>query len=291
MSEIEMSAGAAMQAKPVLVLGATGKTGRRVAERLAAAGWLVRSGSRRAAVPFDWDDRATWGPALTDVGAVYISYQPDLAVPGALDTVTAFAQQAADNGVSRLVLLSGRGEDEAQQAEQAVCEVAQAGGVAAAVLRASWFMQNFSESFLLPSVQAGEIVLPAGDVGEPFIDVDDIAEAAVAALTQSGHADRIYELTGPRLLSFAEAVDELAAACGRPLRYRQVPAEDFAGMLTQVGVPAEEAALIVYLFTTVLDGRNAHTTDGVAQALGRPARDFADYARRTAASGIWSAAA
>src|SRR5215472_7809728 len=96
-----------------LVLGGTGKTGRRVADRLRRAAVPVRLGSRRAEPPFDWDDRATWDPALKGVTAAYVAYQPDLAAPGALDTVQAFFAQAVAGGIERLVLLSGRGEAEA----------------------------------------------------------------------------------------------------------------------------------------------------------------------------------
>ncbi len=99
-----------MSQLPILVLGATGKTGRRVVDRLAARGVPTRPGSRSAEPPFDWNDRSTWAPVLDGVGAVYISYHPDLAIPGAAETVGAFAQLAAGR---RLVLLTGRGEEEA----------------------------------------------------------------------------------------------------------------------------------------------------------------------------------
>ena len=195
-----------------------------------------------------------------------------------------FVDVAVARGVRRLVLLSGRGEEEAQHAEQVV----QASGVDWTVLRSSWFSQNFSESYLLDPVLAGEVVLPAGDVAEPFIDADDIADVAVAALTEDGHAGQLYELTGPRLLTFAEAVAEIAEATGREIRYVQVAPEAYAAALAEQGVPAEYVWLLNYLFTTVLDGRNASLADGVQRALGREPRDFADYARETAATGVWN---
>jgi len=272
-------------ARGTLVVGGTGKTGRRVAERLTELGLPVRIGSRTGAPPFDWDDPETWAPALADMGAAYITYQPDLAVPGAVEAVRSFADLALKQGVRRLVLLSGRGEDEAQRAEQLL----QASGADWTILRASWFAQNFSESFLLDAVLAGTVALPAGSVAEPFIDVDDIADAAVAALTDDRHVGRLYEVTGPRLLSFADAVAEIAAATGRPLRYTTVSAEHYAAVLDEAGVPADYAALVLYLFTTVLDGRNTHVTNGVEQALGRKPRDFTDYVRDIAATGIWEA--
>ena len=281
------SAGTTDPAQPTLVLGGTGKTGRRVAERLAARGLPVRVGSRSEEPPFDWEDRATWAPALSGVGAVYLTYYPDLAVPGAVDAVRSLVDLAVERGVQRLVLLSGRGEDEAQRAE----EVVQKSGADWTIVRASWFSQNFSENYLVASVLSGEVVLPAGDVGEPFIDADDIADVAVAALTEDGHAGQLYEVTGPRLLTFAEAVAEIARTTGREIRYVQVSPEQYGAALADVGVPADFIWLVTYLFTTVLDGRNAHVKDGVQQVLGREPRDFSDYARETAATRVWGAPA
>ncbi len=270
-----------------LVIGGTGKTGRRVAERLAQRGLPFRLGSRSATLPFDWEKPETWAPALEGVGAAYITYYPDLMAPGAVERVRGFSALAAQSGVERLVLLSGRGEPAAQQAEQAVRE----SGTDWTLLRASWFAQNFSENFFVEGLQAGALALPADDVAEPFVDAEDIADAAVAALTEDGHAGQLYELTGPRLLTFAEATAEIARACGRDLRYQQVPAADFAAGMEAAAVPGGFIDLVMELFTTVLDGRNAHLADGVQRALGRPPRDFADYARETATTGVWSAAA
>jgi uncharacterized protein YbjT (DUF2867 family) len=268
----------------VLVLGGTGKTGCRIVERLQARGVGVRIGSRSAAPPFEWEDRATWGPALAGVSAVYVSYYPDLAVPGAPEAVGALAEQAREQGVERLVLLSGRGEEEAQRAEQVV----QAAGVEWTVVRCSWFNQNFSEDYLLEPILGGEVALPAGEVPEPFVDAEDIADVAVAALTEPGHANRVYELTGPRLLTFADAVAEIGRAAGRELRYIPVTVEDYAAAAAEHDLPEEVIGLLRYLFTEVLDGRNARLADGVRQALGREPRDFADYARDTAATGAWN---
>ncbi|WP_329520833.1 NAD(P)H-binding protein [Spirillospora sp. NBC_01491] len=268
-----------------LVLGGTGKTGRRVAERLEALGVPVRIGSRTADRPFDWTDEGTWAPALRDAAAVYLVYYPDLAAPGAPAAIAAFTAAAEAAGVRRVVLLSGRGEEEARACE----EIVRASGLAWTIVRASWFAQNFSEDYLLDPVRGGEVVLPAGDVPEPFVDAGDIADVAAAALTQDGHAGRVYELTGPRALTFAEAVAEIAGAAGRDVRYVRVTPEEYAGALEGHGVPAEVAGLLTYLFTTVLDGRNSGVGDGVRRALGRDARDFADYARETAATGVWNA--
>jgi uncharacterized protein YbjT (DUF2867 family) len=267
-----------------LVIGGTGKTGRRVAERLTTRGRPIRIGSRSGEPPFDWEDQATWAPALRGVSAAYVSYYPDLAVPGAPEVIGSLAAVAMDNGVRRLVLLSGRGEEEAQRAER----VLQASGADWTIIRCSWFNQNFSEDYLLEPVRGGEVVLPVGDVPEPFVDADDIADVAVAALTEEGHSGQLYELTGPRLLTFAQAIEEIAKATGRDIRVVPASMEEYKSALAEADVPAEFVWLITYLFTEVLDGRNAHLADGVRRALGRAPRDFTDYARDTAATGIWA---
>src|SRR5215218_7937799 len=255
--ELDASAVGTSVEQPTLVLGGRGKTGRRVAERLAVRGLPVRLGSRSGEPPFHWEDRATWAPALSGAGSLYLTYYPDLAVPGAVDAVRSLVELAVARGVQRLVLLSGRGEDEAQRAE----EVVQASGVDWTIVRSSWFNQNFSENYLRDPVLDGEVVLPAGRVREPFIDADDLADVAVAALTEEGHVGRVYEVTGPRLLTFADAVDEIARAAGRELAYTRIGIDDFAAGLAQDGVPEDEVVLLRYLFTEVLDGRNAHVTD------------------------------
>ena len=264
-----------------LVLGGTGKTGRRVVERLQERGVPVRVGSRSASPPFDWEDRSTWAPALEGVGAVYLTYYPDLAVPGAVEATRAFAELALERGARRLVLLSGRGEPEAERAEQAVRET----GAELTILRSTWFMQNFSEDYMLDHVRSGEIRLPAGDVPTPFLDVDDIADIAVAALTDDRHAGRLYELTGPQSLTMGEVAAELGRAAGREVRYVPVSLEQHAAEATALGVPDEFVELLTYLYGEVVDGRNADTTDDVERALGRPARDFTSFA--SAAAGAW----
>jgi uncharacterized protein YbjT (DUF2867 family) len=268
---------------PILIIGGKGKTGRRVAERLEARGIATRSASRSSEPPFDWNDPATWGPALDGVSAAYVTYYPDLAFPGAAETIGAFARQAVENGTRRLVLLSGRGEDGAIASEQAL----QAAGADWTIVRSTWFAQNFSEHFLLEPVLAGVIALPAGDVAEPFVDLDDLADVAVAALTEDGHSGQVYELTGPRLLTLTDVADELTEITGRPIQYIPVTAEEYAAMAVEHGVPAEEVEALSELFAEVLDGRNAHLTDGVQQALGRQPRDFRDYATAAAATGVW----
>jgi uncharacterized protein YbjT (DUF2867 family) len=270
--------------QPILVLGGTGKTGRRVVRRLADQGEAVRVGSRRGEPRFDWEDPTTWGPALRGARSAYVAYHPDFASPGAVDTVGSLAELAVRYDVSRLVLLAGRGEAEAELAEDAV----RASGAQLTVLRSSWFAQNFSEDYMLEHVLRGVVMLPAGDTAEPFVDADDIADVAVAALTDEAHIGQVYELTGPRPLTFSEAVAEIARATGREIRYVPVTTEEHAAAAARDGVPTEVIELLTYLFGEVLDGRNVHPADGVQRALGREPRDFAQYARSAAATGIFN---
>ncbi len=275
-----MTAGTQDTTTTTLVLGGTGKTGRRVAERLTAKGAPVRIGSRSGEPPFDWEDQSTWAPVLQGVGAAYIAYFPDLGFPGAAETIASFSTLAVSSRVRRLVLLSGRGEEEARNSEQAV----QNAGTGWTIVRSSWFNQNFSENFLLDPVLGGDIALPAADAVEPFTDADDIADVAAAALTDDAHAGEVYELSGPRLLSFAAVAAEISQATGRQITYTSLTSEQYAAILAENDLPVE----FVELFSKILDGRNAHLTDGVQRALGREPRDFAEYARATAATGLWN---
>jgi uncharacterized protein YbjT (DUF2867 family) len=246
----------------------------------------TRIGSRSGEPPFDWGDESTWAPALRGVGSVYISYFPDISVPGAPEAVRSLAERALEQGVRRLVLLSGRGEEEAERAERAVQDT----GADVTIVRCAWFMQNFSElDFLVGPILDGEVVLPAADQLEPFVDADDIADVAVAALTDDRHIGEVYELTSPRLLTFPDAVSEIARVTGREIRYMPISVEEYAAGAAAQGVPAEFVGFLTYLFGEVL-GHNAYLTDGVQRALGREPRDFADYARDTAATGVWSVA-
>ncbi len=268
--------------KTILVLGGTGMTGRRVAQRLKSRGLPVRIGSRSGEPPFDWNERETWAPALDGTGSAYLSYYPDLALPGAVEAVASFAELAVQSGVRRLVVLSGRGEPEAERAEEAVRQ----SGADLTILRSTWFMQNFSEGFMLEHVLSGEIRLPAGDARAPFVDAGDIADVAAAALTDDRHVGELYELIGPASLAFTEAAAEIAAATGREIRYLAVSLEEHAAEAAGHGVPAEVVDLLTYLSSEVVE-RNASIADGVHRALGRQPRDFAEYAREAATSGVW----
>ncbi|MEU3482834.1 NmrA family transcriptional regulator [Streptomyces sp. NPDC033754] len=263
----------------ILVTSASGKTGRRVAERLAARGVTVRAGSRTGTTPFDWEAPETWAPALRGADAAYVAYYPDLAAPGAAEAMSTFGRLAAESGVRHLTLLSGRGEPAAVVAEEALR--AAADGVGLTVVRASFFAQNFSEGLLAEGVAAGTLVFPAGETVEPFIDADDLADVVVGTLTAEGHAGRVHEVTGPAPVSFAEVAAEISRASGRPVVYEAMPEAEYAGLLTGFGLPAPEAEWLAALFATLLDGHNAWATDGVKRLLGREPRSFAAFAAAT----------
>ena len=268
--------------RTTLVIGATGKTGRRVVDRLRSAGMPVRAASRSSEVPFDWQDHATWAPALEGVDAAYVTYFPDLAIPGADEEVGTFIETALANDVRRLVLLSGRGEEGARRAEIRL----QQSGADWTVVRCGFFSQNFSETFPEP-IRHGSLPLPTGDVADPFLDADDIADVAAAALLDDRHIGQLYELTGPRLLTLTEVAETLSDAIGRNVTFVPMTKEAYAADISEQGFPGEVAEHIADVIALALDGRNAFVTDDVEKVLGRPARDFADYARAAAAAGAW----
>jgi len=272
-----------MTTAPILVIGATGKVGSRIVDKLTALGHPVRPASRRSTLAFDWEDQSTWAPTLAGAEIAFVSFYPDLAVKGAPEAIRKLTQLAVAAGIKRLVLLSGRGESNAETSEAIV----RAAPLETTIVRASWFNQNFSEGQFRDSVLSGFVTLPAGNRREPFIDVEDIADVAVAALTERGHDDEIYEVTGPRLLSFAEAAAEITAVTGLPIAYADISLDDFhAAVLPELGQPT--ADFLRDLCAEVFDGRNESTSDGVQRALGRPPRDFTAFCRAAAASGAWN---
>ena len=266
-----------------LVLAANGKTGRRVTSQLQTLGVPVRLGSRSTELPFDWEDSSTWESVLEGVKAAYVVYTPDLSVPSAYGAIHSFTELAIKQGVKRLVLLSGRGEEEAQRCEKIIQE----SGIEWTIVRASWFCQNFSEGPFLDLILNGVVALPTGGVSEPFIDVDDIADVVVAALTQRGHNQQVYEVTGPSSITFEQAVEEIAIASGRKIEFHEISHDHFVTGLEQDGLPREYIDLLSYLFQTILDGRNTSVSDGVEMALGRAAKRFSMYAQKAAATGVW----
>lgn len=271
--------------KKILVLGPNGKTGRRVAARLENNPEVeIRLGSRNETIPFDWENPETWSNIVKDVDTVYITFQPDLAVPFAAEAIEKFTKLATESGVQKMVLLSGRGEKEAQVCEEIVKQNAKNW----TIIRASWFNQNFSESFFLDPILYGIVALPRAEALEPFTDADDIADVVVEALLNENHNGRTYELTGPRLLTFKDAINEIANASGRNITFQGLSLEEYTQMLQEYQVPEDHIWLVNYLFEQVLDGRNSSITSDIEKVLGRKAKDFSAYAKETAKTGIWN---
>lgn len=272
-----------MHSHPILIIGKNGKTGSRVNQLLQGLGYSTRAVSRSSTPSFDWEDQSTWQAVLEGTRSAYITFQPDLAIPSARQTIQEFVDLAKELGLKHLVLLSGRGEDGAKKAEQ----VLQNSGLTWNIIRASWFAQNFSESFMLEGIISGHLALPAGDIVEPFVDVDDIAEVTVAALTRPELNNRLFEVTGPRAITFADCVREISNAAGYPIKYTTIPIDTFIGSLAEQGIPEEMQWLLRELFTEVLDGRNSQVMTGIEEALGRPANDFRDYIHKVNFTGNW----
>ena len=275
-----------MQSQSILVVGANGKTGSRVVARLKEKGIAIRRGSRNADIPFDWEAPETWAPALTGVSKAYVTYFPDLAFPGAVEKLEAFTKVATETGLDHIVLLSGRGEHFAGMGE----EVVRNSGLPFTIVRSAWFAQNFSEGYLRDPILGGVLPMPGGDIAEPIIDIDDIADVVVAALTEDGHIGERYEVTGPRLMTFAEMAEVLSTTLGRHIQHVPISFEDF-----HANVAASGDDFVADVFTKIaretLDGRNAYVAHGVEQALGRTPRDFAEFAKAAAARGVWDSAA
>ena len=271
----------------VLVIGGTGKTGKRVAQKLSDLGQQVRIGSRRAESAFDWHKPDGWDKALEGMDKVYITFQPDLAVPGALEAIELLTKKAKRNGIKKVVLLSGKGEREAELCEQVVIH----SGMDHTIVRASWFNQNFSESFFLEPILAGQLAMPKPSVKVPYVDADDIADVVVASLMDEKHNGQIYEVTGPRLLTFEDIADEISEATDREIQYTPITMEAYNTIMKDAGLPDDYVWLINYLFEEVLDNEvNSMVSRDIEKVLGRSAKDFSDYARETAASGVWEPA-
>ncbi len=269
----------------ILVIGGTGKTGRKVVQKLQTLDQYVRIGSRNQKPDFDWQNQNTWPEALEGMEKMYVTFQPDLAVPGALDAIEALTKLAIQSGIKKIVLLSGKGEREAELCEQVVIN----SGLDYTIIRASWFNQNFSESFFLDPILAGHVALPQAEAKVPYVDTDDIADVAVEVLMNEQHNDQIYELTGPRTLTFPEVIDEIAKATGRQIIFTPISLSAYTKMLQDFQVPSDYIWLINYLFTEVLvaEGNNIVTND-IERVLGRKAKDFSKYVQETVLTGVWN---
>lgn len=274
-----------MKTENILVIGGTGKTGKRIVNLLHKQGHQVRIGSRNVSPAFDWHQPEGWSKAVEGMDKVYITYQPDLAVPGALEAIEELVKVSKRANIKKLVLLSGKGEREAQLCEQVVIH----SGLDFTILRASWFNQNFSENFLLEPILEGVVALPQAEAQIPWVDADDIAEVAVKALTEEMHNGEIYELTGPRTLTFESAVSEISKASARNITFIPISIQEYGDGMRKANLPEDFIWLIEYLFTEVLGNPElAEVTHDIEKVLGRKPIDFSEYAENIAKTGIWS---
>ncbi len=269
----------------VLVIGATGKTGRKVVEGLKEQNQNVRLGTRRNDPAFDWDNPSTWSDALEGMDKVYIVYYPDLAVPGAVEAIQLLMTKAKEAGVKKAVLLSGKGEKEAERCEQVVAN----SGLDYTLVRASWFNQNFSEGAFLEPILAGHVALPMPNAKIPFVDTSDIAEVVVKVLLDDTHNGKTYQITGPRTLTFEEALKEIVTGTGKKIHYQAVSLETYNSIMKSAGLPSDYIWLFDYLFREVLSNeKNQEVTSDVEKVLGRKATDFKEYVQKTLRTDVWN---
>jgi uncharacterized protein YbjT (DUF2867 family) len=262
-----------------LVLGGTGTVGSRVAAQLRSAGHDVRIAARHADCRFDWSDPTTWPAALRGVHSMYVLLPEQTALPAP------FLPAARQAGVRRVVLHSDRGVEvmrvaNLQDAERQVRD----SGLEWTIVRPDWFNQNFG-TFFRQAVLDGRLCVPV-TTRQGFVDADDIAAVGVAALTSSGHAGRVLELTGPRALSFPEALAHIADASGRTVEFDPAPAA-FRESMRAGGLPDELVEAMLANYAALTARGDTAPTGAVEAVLGRPGKDFADYARETAAEGVW----
>lgn len=269
----------------ILVIGGTGKTGRRVVEGLTQLGHKVSIGTRRNDPAFDWADPSTFAQALKGMDRAYIVYYPDLAVPGAKEAISALTETALKEGLEKVVLLSGKGEIEAEACEQIVAN----SGLNYTLVRASWFNQNFSEGAFLDFILAGNVALPMPEAEIPFVDAKDIAEVVTKVLVDDSYNGETITVTGPRKMTFREVVEAMADGIGREIQYQPISIEDFKEGMKAAGLPDSYVWLFGYLFKEVLGNPdNQVVSHDVERVLGRKATDFMEYVKETLATGVWN---
>ena len=269
----------------ILVIGGTGKTGRRVVEQLQNKGIEPRIGSRNTSPSFDWDNKDTWVNALNGIEKMYVTYYPDLAVPGAKEAIESLTYLAKELGVKKMVLLSGKGETEAEACEKIVMD----SGLDYSIVRASWFNQNWSESFFLEPILSGEVALPMSDVLIPFVDANDIAEVAATVLLDDTFNGEIIEVTGPELITFKDIVNIISKTSRRNLNFYDITLKQYINGMKQMQIPNDVVWLIEYLFSHVLTNpKNQLVVNDIKRVLGRKAKPFMKYAQETAKTGIWN---
>lgn len=269
----------------ILVIGGTGKTGSRVVDGLTALGHNVRIGGRNATPSFDWDNPETYAQALKGMDKAYIVYYPDLAVPGAKKAIKTLTEAALKEGLDKVVLLSGKGETEAEACEQIVAN----SGLNYTLVRASWFNQNFSEGAFLDFILAGHVALPMPDAEIPFVDANDIADVVTKALVDDSYNGETLTVTGPRKMTFKEVVEAMAKGIGKEIQYQPITIEEFKTGMKEAGLPDSYVWLFGYLFKEVLGNPdNQAVSQDVERVLGRKATDFTEFVEKTATTGIWN---
>ena len=269
----------------VLVIGGTGKTGRRVSENLSKSGHNVRIAGRKTNPAFDWEDPGTYDAVLKDMDRAYIVYYPDLAVPGSREAINILTEKALKAGLDKVVLLSGKGETEAEACEEIVAN----SGLNYTLVRASWFNQNFSEGAFLNFVLSGNVALPMPEAEIPFVDTDDIAEVVAKVIVDDSYNGKTVTVTGPRKMTFREAVETIAAETGKEIHYQPISIEEFKDGMKAAGLPDSYVWLFGYLFEEVLGNpENQEVSYDVQKVLGREAMDFRDYVAKTLTTGVWN---
>lgn len=268
----------------ILVLGGTGKTGSRVVKQLQNKGMQPRIGSRNVTPSFDWNNKETWVKSLEGIERIYIAYYPDLAVPGAKEAIESLTYLTKELGIKKIVLLSGKGETEAEACEKIIMD----SGVNYTIVRASWFNQNWSESFFLDPILSGEVALPMTDVLIPFVDVDDIAEVAATVLLDDTYNGEIIEVTGPELITFKDIVKTISKVTNRNLNFYDITLEQYVDGMRQMELPDDVVWLIEYLFSHVLTNpENQKISHDIENVLGRKAKTFMQYAKEIEKTGVW----
>jgi uncharacterized protein YbjT (DUF2867 family) len=270
-----------------LILGGTGKVGRRLGQSLTAAGHAARAASRHAAVRFDWAEPATWPDALAGTDGLFI-IGPGSATDwsGRLTSLLTTAQSA---GTKHAVLLSARGVEflpggAVGQSEQALRE----GPLSWTILRPSHFAQNFTEAMFVPV--DGVITTAVGTGAEPFIDVADVADVAAAVLARDTWHETTLELSGPEAITFAEAAAILTQASGTSVRFADESDASHVARLRAAGTPEGYIEWRMAMLGGIRSGADAYLSDGVQAVLGRPATSFREWARREVPAAAWAQA-
>ena len=273
-----------MTTENILVIGGTGKTGRLVAENLTKLGHNVRVVGRTTTPAFDWDKPETYEAALQNMDRAYVVFYPDLAVPGAKDAIGLLTEKALKVGLDKLVLLSGKGEAEAEACEEIVAN----SGLNYTTVRASWFNQNFNEGAFVDYILAGHLALPMPEAKIPYTDTQDIADVVTKVLLDDAYNGEIVTVTGPKKLTFAEVTAIISEKLGRQIQYTPISMDAFKSDLEANSAPAPVIWLLSYLFTEVLGhSENQTISNDVERILNRKPIAFEQYVENTIVTGVW----